>query len=99
MKIKTRKLKTKTVLNLSGNLTFDHVGTVLAAVQKHTAAEQLEIAFSALGELDVAGLQLLYAVQGDRSGPDRTVTFSGDAALDRLKRMAEFSGLPPLEQE
>lgn len=99
MKIKTRKLKTKTVLDLSGDLTFDHVGTVVTAVKKHAADAKLEVNFTELGELDVAGLQLLYAVQGDRTGDDRSVTFSGEAALDRLNRMVEFTGLPPLVQE
>jgi ABC-type transporter Mla MlaB component len=98
VKIRTRKLKTKTVLTLTGDLTFDHVGTVLTAVQKHATTAELEIALSELGELDVAGLQLLYAVQGDRAGADRSVTFTGEAALERLQRMAEFAGLPSVEQ-
>jgi ABC-type transporter Mla MlaB component len=86
-----------TVLTLSGDLTFETVGPVRSAYLEAADDPTVEINFSDLQNIDLAGLQVLYSIQKDRKGTGKTLEFSGDKGLQRLGRMAEFAGFPPLE--
>jgi len=97
--VRTRKKKNETVLTVSGDLVFQEVPDLLAAYRKLNEAASVEISFAEIGEIDLPGLQLLYAIRSDREETGQMLRFSGDQALERISRMAEFAGLPQLQQE
>jgi ABC-type transporter Mla MlaB component len=97
--VRTRKKKDETVLTISGDLVFQEVPDLLKAYRKLEDAPSVEIRFAEIGEIDLPGLQLLYAIRSDRDETGRALRFSGDQVLERIARMAEFAGLPQLQQE
>lgn len=99
MELTTQVDSDRTVITLAGDLTFDTVAAVLKEVKKADGTLDLELRFDSLGELDLAGLQCLYAIQFDRAEAGKTLLLSGDDAIGRLERMAEFAGLPQLRQD
>lgn len=83
-------------MSLRGDLTLDTVPALLEATRSLPSGDEIEVHFEMLREIDLAGLQFLYALQNDRSESGGTVVFSGSQAMERLGKMADFAGLPQL---
>ena len=97
--VNIRKSGDITTVAISGDLTFSTVGEFVGRVKKHKNVGAMEIAIEELGELDLAGLQALYALRKTRMNSEKTLRFSGEDALQRIDRMTEFAGLPQLREE
>ncbi|MFW5643370.1 MAG: STAS domain-containing protein [Alkalispirochaeta sp.] len=87
------------MLTVSGDLVFQEVQDLLEAYRKLNNPSSIEISLAEIGEIDLPGLQLLYAIRNDRNETGHALRFTGEQALERISRMAEFAGLPQLEQE
>lgn len=96
MEISSRVETGRTVVSLRGDLTLETVPELLEKARSISRTGEIEVHFESLGEIDLAGLQFLYALRNDRSESGGAVVFSGDQAVERLGRMADFAGLPQL---
>ncbi len=97
MNIKKDQRPDNTVLKIGGDLTFETIGEFRSAYLDVAGVPNLEIFFSDLQNIDLAGLQILYSIQKDRESTAGGLRFSGEKGLQRLGRMAEFAGIPPLK--
>lgn len=99
MDITTSRDGGTTRLSISGDLTFETANDVGAALKAVPVTDNVELRFEHLGALDLSGLQLLYAARLQRDEAGHTLTLSGDEAVARIARMAEFAGLPVPAEE
>jgi ABC-type transporter Mla MlaB component len=86
----------RTVVSLRGDLTLETIPELIEKARSFPRSDEIEIHFESLAEIDLAGLQFLYALRNARSESGGAVVFSGDQAVERLGRMADFAGLPQL---
>lgn len=57
------------------------------------SASELIVDITEMGRIDLAGLQLLYALEHTVVSAGGTIQLQGDDALARLSRMISFTGL------
>lgn len=82
---------------LDGDLTF---GTVASAYQQITALrpDLRVLELRDVAAVDLAGLQLLYALVGTRETPRPAMSLRESPAVERFRSMAAFCGLPALPE-
>lgn len=83
-----------TNVTIVGDVVFDTVSQVLAAVQGVPSTPALTVDLSGLKSFDLCGAQLLLSLEKTADSAGAQFTWVLGPAGERLNRMTSFAGLP-----
>ena len=91
--VRTRKKGSRTIVAIKGDLTIDHADTVCDALRSRVTGTIVELDLGGMERIDLAGLQVLYALERSIVKRGGNVSIPESEASQRISRMVAFAGL------
>lgn len=85
-------------IHASGDLVFEHVREFVDVIHSVVEKKAVLIDLTQIEQVDLAGLQTLYALQKGVSESGYSITISLGENRDRIRRISEYAGLRMLSE-